>query len=120
MLIVFPLRASKVVGTDILHAAALLWVAGIGHFLAGNVDLRVAGWLLLGSIPGILVASKLAITVPDRGLRLALGAVLLASGIELAPEVGAVALGAGVSLTTGIVLVVRLRARRHTRAAMAL
>ena len=26
MLIVFPLRAHKIVGTDIVHAAALLWV----------------------------------------------------------------------------------------------
>ena len=30
MLFVFPLRAHKVVGTDILHAAALLYVAGFG------------------------------------------------------------------------------------------
>src|ERR671936_502 len=79
MLIVFPLRASKVVGTDIFHAAALLYVAGIGHYVAGNVDLGTAGWLLVGSVPGILVSSKLAVRVPDRALRIALGAVLLAS-----------------------------------------
>jgi uncharacterized protein len=113
MLIVFPLRASKVVGTDILHAAALLWVAGIGHFLAGNVDLRTAGWLLVGSIPGILLASKLAISVPDRWLRLALGAVLLFSGLELAPTVGAVTLAAGVSLVALLALAGRLRAARR-------
>jgi uncharacterized protein len=116
MLIVFPLRASKVVGTDIFHAAALLWVAGIGHFVAGNVDLGAAGWLLLGSIPGILVASKLAISLPDRGLRIALGAVLLFSGIELAPKVGAVTLGAGVFLAALVVLVGRLRAHRRPAA----
>ena len=52
MLFVFPLRAHKVVGTDILHAAALLYVAGFGHFVAGNVDMGVVGWLLIGSIPG--------------------------------------------------------------------
>ena len=55
MLIVFPLRAAKVVGTDIFHAAALLWVAGFGHFIAGNVDMGAVGWLLIGSIPGVLV-----------------------------------------------------------------
>ena len=32
LLVVFPLRAHKVVGTDIFHAAALLYVAGFGHF----------------------------------------------------------------------------------------
>ena len=36
MLLVFPLTAAKIVGTDIFHAAALLWVAGFGHLVAGN------------------------------------------------------------------------------------
>ena len=40
MLFVFSLSAHKVVGTDILHAAALLYVAGFGHFIAGNVDMQ--------------------------------------------------------------------------------
>jgi uncharacterized protein len=112
MLIVFPLRASKVVGTDILHAAALLWVAGMGHFFAGNVDLSTAGWLLLGSIPGILISSKLAVTVPDRALRLALGAVLLFSGLELAPQAGAVT---AVVVTSLVVLLVVVGRRREAR-----
>ena len=47
------------VGTDIFHAAALLWVAGIGHLVAGNVDLHAMFWLLLGSIPGVLLTSQL-------------------------------------------------------------
>ena len=29
---------------DEVHAAALLWVAGIGHYVAGNVDLRTVSW----------------------------------------------------------------------------
>ena len=120
MLIVFPLRASKVVGTDILHAAALLWVAGIGHFVAGNVDLGTAGWLLVGSVPGILVSSKLAVRVPDRALRIALGAVLLASGIELAPKVGAATLAAGMLLVALLAGAARLRARRREVASLPL
>ena len=47
LLVIFPLRAHKVVGTDIFHAAALLYVAGIGHWVAGNVDMSIVGWLLL-------------------------------------------------------------------------
>jgi hypothetical protein len=38
--LVYPLTISKIVGTDIFHAAALLWVAGAGHLFAGNVDLH--------------------------------------------------------------------------------
>jgi uncharacterized protein len=83
MLIAFPLRSSKVVGTDILHAAALLWVAGAGHLVAGNVDGRAVAWLLLGSIPGVLAGSQLTVRLPDRLLRLALAAVLGLSGLKL-------------------------------------
>jgi uncharacterized membrane protein YfcA len=83
MLIVFPLRAAKIVGTDIFHAAALLWVAGFGHFIAGNVDLSAVGWLALGSVPGVLFASQFTLRMPERALRVALATVLLLSGIKL-------------------------------------
>jgi uncharacterized membrane protein YfcA len=83
MLLVFPLTAAKIVGTDIFHAAALLWVAGFSHLLHGNVDLRAMAWLLLGSIPGVLLGSKLTVRVPDGALRVGLGTVLTASGLRL-------------------------------------
>jgi uncharacterized protein len=83
MLLVFPLTAAKIVGTDIFHAAALLWVAGIAHLIHGNVDLGAMGWLLLGSIPGILIGSNMSVRLPDRSLRVALATVLLASGVRL-------------------------------------
>src|SRR5207249_8340247 len=69
LLVVFPLRAHKVVGTDIFHAAALLYFAGIGHWVAGNVDMSIVGWLLLGSIPGVLVGGRLSLSIPDSLLR---------------------------------------------------
>lgn len=89
MLLVFPLTASKVVGTDIFHAAALLWVAGAGHLVAGNVDLRATGWLLIGSIPGVLLGSQVSVNLPDRALRLGLATTLLLAGIKLAEMPGA-------------------------------
>ena len=83
MLLVFPLTAVKIVGTDIFHASALLWVAGISHLLHGNVDVRAMGWLLLGSIPGVLLGSQLTVRLPERSLRVALATVLLLSGLKL-------------------------------------
>jgi uncharacterized membrane protein YfcA len=83
MLLVFPLTAAKIVGTDIFHAAALLWVAGFSHLIHGNVDLHAMFWLLLGSIPGVLFTSRFAVRVPDGALRVGLGTVLLASGVRL-------------------------------------
>jgi hypothetical protein len=83
LLVVFPLRAHKIVGTDIFHAAALLYVAGFGHFIAGNVDLGAVGWLLVGSIPGVLLGSQLSLSIPDRLLRFVLAVVLGLSGLRL-------------------------------------
>src|SRR5438552_19077033 len=83
MLLIYPLAARRIVGTDMLHAALLLWVAGAGHLLHGNVDLHAMAWLLVGSIPGVLVGSHLSIKVPERGARIAFGFVLILSGIKL-------------------------------------
>jgi uncharacterized membrane protein YfcA len=83
MLLAFPLAARFVVGTDIFHAAALLWIAGFGHLVAGNVELRAIAWLLVGSIPGVLIGSQVSAGMPERTLRLALGAALGLSGLKL-------------------------------------
>jgi uncharacterized protein len=89
MLLVFPLTASKVVGTDIFHAAALLWVAGAGHLAAGNVDIGAMGSLLVGSIPGVLLGSQVSVKLPDRVLRLGLALTLTLAGLKLAEVPGA-------------------------------
>jgi uncharacterized membrane protein YfcA len=83
MVLVYPLTIRKIVGTDIFHAAALLWVAGFGHLVAGNVDARTMFWLLTGSIPGVLLSSKLTLRVPERALRLGLAGTLILSGVKL-------------------------------------
>ena len=103
MLLVFPLTAAKIVGTDIWHAAALLWVAGLSHLLHGNVDLGAMGWLLLGSIPGILIGSQVTVRMPERALRIALATTLGVSGVKLLepPLTGALmvaVLGGGLAL----------------------
>ena len=89
LLVVFPLRAHKVVGTDIFHAAVLLYVAGAAHWAAGNVDFGILGWLLLGSIPGVLIGGHLTLSIPEQLLRLLLAAVLGLAGIKLLDVPGA-------------------------------
>ena len=83
MLLVYPLTAQKIVGTDMFHAAALLWVAGISHLLHGDVDTHAMAWLLVGSIPGVLLGSQLVIRVPERALRVAFVAILVLSRIKI-------------------------------------
>jgi uncharacterized membrane protein YfcA len=116
LLLAFPLTAAKIVGTDIFHAAALLWVAGISHLLHGNVDLGAMAWLLLGSIPGVLLASKLTVRLPDGALRVGLGAVLTASGVRLL-EMPGYEIVVPVVLVVGGALAILTEVRRiHARA----
>ena len=101
MLFLYPLTAYKMVGTDMFHAAMLLWIAGVASLIHGNVDTHAMAWLLVGSIPGVLIGSHLGIRVPERGLRVAFGAVLILSGIKVAqvpqaPIVISVSFGLGV------------------------
>ena len=84
----FRLTPRRVVGTDVAHAAVLLWVASLAHLVSGNVDLGLAGTLLLGSIPGVWVGTGLATRLPERGLRPALGIVMFTSGLALLNKAG--------------------------------
>jgi uncharacterized membrane protein YfcA len=83
MVLVYPLTMPRIVGTDIFHAAALLWVAGVGHLIIGDVDLHATAWLLLGSVPGILISSRYTVKVPDMTIRGGLGGILIISGLKL-------------------------------------
>jgi uncharacterized membrane protein YfcA len=83
MVLVYPLTMPRIVGTDIFHAAALLWVAGVGHLIIGDVDLHATAWLLIGSVPGILISSRYTVKVPDMTIRGGLGGILIISGLKL-------------------------------------
>jgi uncharacterized membrane protein YfcA len=83
MVLVYPLTMARIVGTDIFHAAALLWVAGVGHLIAGDVDLHATAWLLTGSVPGILISSRYTVRLPEVVIRAGLGGILVLSGLKL-------------------------------------
>jgi uncharacterized membrane protein YfcA len=122
MLLVFPLTAAKVVGTDIFHAAALLWVAGAGHLVAGNVDLHATAWLLVGSIPGVLLGSQVSVSLPERALRLGLALTLTLAGLKLVDVPGAEVVILAALSAAGLLLVwagARRLARPPRRAAVA-
>lgn len=84
LLVLFPLTAAKIVGTDLFHAAVLLWAAGLAHVSANNVDLHATAWLALGSVPGILIGSQWTVRLPERAIRLSLATVLALAGLRLA------------------------------------
>ena len=83
LIAVFRLTPQRVVGTDVFHAAVLLWAAGIAHWVGGNIDFLLAGTILLGSVPGVILGSNLSVKAPQKFLRYALAVVLIASGTTL-------------------------------------
>jgi uncharacterized membrane protein YfcA len=84
ILFLYPrMPASKVVGTDIVHAVPLTALAGIGHLALGTVDLVLLGSLLLGSLPGIYIGSHLSAKVPEKVLRPLLATMLLIIGLKM-------------------------------------
>lgn len=85
LIFLYPnLPTAKIVGSDIAHAVPLTLIAGGGHWLMGTVDFGMLGWLVLGSLPGIVVGSHLSSRVPDAVLRVVLAITLLVVGGKLA------------------------------------
>jgi uncharacterized membrane protein YfcA len=81
LIAVYRLSPKKVVGTDVFHAAVLLWAAGIAHWVGGNVDFGLAANILVGSVPGVVIGAALSDRAPQGFLRMALGVVLVGSGV---------------------------------------
>ncbi|MGH2941453.1 MAG: sulfite exporter TauE/SafE family protein [Solirubrobacteraceae bacterium] len=114
LILVFQLTPHRVVGTDVFHAAILLWVAGLAHWVSGNVDFLLMGTILIGSLPGVLIGTQLIGHVPANGLRPALGCVLLASALGVLTKAGvdvpaAVLVGAPVAVGLAAYVMVRTR-----------
>jgi uncharacterized protein len=83
LVVLYASPAKQLVGTDLFHAAILASIAALGHLLVGNVSLPVAGMLLTGSIPGVLIGSRISARVPDSVLRFGIAVMLIISGVRL-------------------------------------
>jgi uncharacterized membrane protein YfcA len=88
LILLFRLSPQRVVGTDVVHAAILLWAAGLAHVTAGNVDFGLAGTILLGSVPGVWLGSHWSVRVEPAVLRTTLAVVLIGAGLALLIKAG--------------------------------
>jgi uncharacterized membrane protein YfcA len=80
----FPRLTSKeLVGTDIFQAFMLLASALIGYLNAGTINWTIVILLLIGSLPGVFLGSKMSKYIPDRFMRPVLATVLAISGWKL-------------------------------------
>jgi uncharacterized membrane protein YfcA len=106
LLAVHPkLRANDLVGTDLVQAIPLVTAAALGHAFFGDLHLDIAGAVVLGSIPGVLIGSRISSRAPGGLVRSALIIVLLASSLKLF-DVGTTVVGVvtGAAVVVAIVL----------------
>ncbi len=83
LILMFPnLPMIRIIGSDVVHAVLLTLVAGLGHMSSGNVDFTLLMWLLVGSIPAIIVGTLISSRLPERIIRKILGITLFALGIN--------------------------------------
>lgn len=83
LIIMFPnLPMIRIIGSDVVHAVLLTSVAGIAHMTSGNVDFHLLGWLLVGSIPAIIIGTLISSRLPEKLIRKVLGITLFALGIN--------------------------------------
>lgn len=73
----------RLIGSDIAYAACIIPVAAAGHSLAGDVDWGASASLLVGSLPGVYLGSKLCARVDETWLRPVIVGVLVFAGSRL-------------------------------------
>jgi len=102
LMLLYPRLSSNVqVGTNLVQAVPLVAVAALGQALFGQVDLHVAGSLIIGSVPGTFLGARVSSRAPDAIVRPIIVALLAASGLALL-----VTSDTGLAWALGIVAVV--------------
>lgn len=64
----FPIKTA--LGTSLAVVAAQAIPGSITHAVIGNIDWAIAGGLVIGTVPGARIGSRLAVSTDDRRLRL--------------------------------------------------
>jgi hypothetical protein len=84
LVMTIALKPEVLVGTDVAHAFLLVGAAAVAHFyFLHQIDVALAAKLLVGSIPGVLIGSRLALRVPRRPLQIGLAGLLLSTAYTL-------------------------------------
>lgn len=83
LLFCYPiLRATQLVGTDLVQAIPLTAAAALGQLLFGHVEMAVTLSIVVGSVPAVFAGSLLSSRAPDSLLRPVVGFAILASGLK--------------------------------------
>jgi uncharacterized membrane protein YfcA len=83
LLWLYPWKASALVGTDLLHGVLITGLAGAAHSYLGTIDGELVLQLLAGSIPGVLIGSRITVTLPDLYIRIVLILMMMITSFML-------------------------------------
>jgi uncharacterized protein len=84
LVVLYPASPMKrIVGSDILHALILVGISALGHLGLASINVPLLGALLVGSIPGVWIGSKMSAVFPERILQPILATTLLFLGYKL-------------------------------------
>jgi hypothetical protein len=84
MVFLFRMAAREIVGSNIVIALIMVIPAGLTHYIAGGVDFRLLGLLLVGSLVGAVLGAKATMVLPERALKLAIVVLLVVGAVSTA------------------------------------
>jgi uncharacterized membrane protein YfcA len=82
-LILPRMRLQELVGSGVAFAAIIVPIAAAGQFALGTVNVAMTLNLLIGSIPGVILGSRLCTVLPDHWVRPATAAVMVLAGSRM-------------------------------------
>jgi uncharacterized protein len=84
LMFLYPLlTGSQLVGTDLVQSVPLVCSAALGQLIFGDVQLALTVSLLIGALPAVYLGARLSSVAPSGFLRVAIGIMLLLSGLKL-------------------------------------
>jgi len=84
LVLIYPATPLKrIVGSDIFHALLLVGVSALGHWGLGSINVSLLASLLIGSIPGVWLGSKLSAVFPEKVLSPIMASTLMFLGYKL-------------------------------------
>src|SRR3954453_23128391 len=96
LVMLYPgLSALRLVGTDLVQAVPLVMAAAISNIALNGLDWHILVPLVIGSLPGTILGSRIAPRVPQSFIRRGIVIVLTMSGLALLDKSGWAPLGSG-------------------------
>jgi uncharacterized protein len=105
LVMLYPgLSALRLVGTDLVQAVPLVIAAAISNIILNGLEWHILVPLVIGSLPGSILGSRIAPRVPQSYIRRGIVVVLTMSGLALLDKSGWAPLGAGDNQTHPVLI----------------